>query len=531
MIHLSQKQALMLTLMAGVRPWSRAVTRALSTSAPVGTSAAAASLLKNPSLLAVASGKSLLDVFNPAKPDEIVGQVPIQGGEETRQAIERSYHVLPSWRDGTTASFRSNLLSKWSGLIQENADDLAIIMTLESGKPLAESRGEVNYATSFLDFYAAEAVRSTGAGGGFMIPTPFATTNGAPRGQIMAKQQAVGVTGLITPWNFPIAMITRKVGPALAAGCTAIVKPSELTPLTAVALQNLAEQAGIPENVLQLITTDKSSTPQVGGELCTNPLVRKLSFTGSTAVGKLLMKQSSDTVKRLSLELGGNAPFVVFDDADIDQAVTAAMASKFRNAGQTCVCADRFLVHAAVHDEFVDKFVAAAQKLVVGPGLDKETTMGPMIVADAVTRTHQKVQEALERDGATCALGGSPMEDLGPHFYQPTILTGVSPESSIWKTETFGPVAPIIKFDVEEEALRLANDSDVGLASYFCTRDLSRAFRFSEQLECGIVGLNDGIISSCAAPFGGIKESGLGREGSSLGIAEYLETKYIFMNT
>lgn len=498
----------------------------------------ASTLLKDPSLLDLSnnvqfksrsSSENMFEVYNPASPKDVVGRVPLMGKEETRLAIEKSHEVLPSWRDGTNAPARANLLQEWKRLILENADDLATLMTLESGKPLAESRGEVNYAASFLQFNAEEAVRTTGAGGGGLIPSPFTHASGAPRGRIMAVQQAVGVTGLITPWNFPIAMITRKVGPALAAGCTAVVKPSELTPLTAMALQRLADRAGIPPYVLQLVTADRPSTPEVGTELCTNKLVKKVSFTGSTAVGKLLMKQSSDTIKRLSLELGGNAPFVVFEDADLDQAIAGAMASKFRNAGQTCVCADRFLVHESVHDEFVARLIEAAGKLVVGPGMDPSTTMGPLIVSDAVDKTHAKVQDAIQQ-GARCVLGGSPLKDMGPHFYEPTILTQVEPSADIWKTETFGPVAAVMKFASEEEALEIANDSDVGLASYFCTKDLSRAFRFAESLETGMVGLNDGIISTCAAPFGGVKESGLGREGSSVGLSEYLETKYIFMN-
>eukprot|EP00545_Synedropsis_sp_CCMP1620_P009387 CAMPEP_0119008006 /NCGR_PEP_ID=MMETSP1176-20130426/3398_1 /TAXON_ID=265551 /ORGANISM="Synedropsis recta cf, Strain CCMP1620" /LENGTH=400 /DNA_ID=CAMNT_0006960257 /DNA_START=374 /DNA_END=1574 /DNA_ORIENTATION=+ len=393
-------------------------------------------------------------------------------------------------------------------------------MTLESGKPLQESLGEVNYGTSFLDYYAAEALRPSGT----ILPTAFAHPDGSPRGQAMAFQQAVGVTGLITPWNFPIAMITRKVGPALAAGCTALVKPSELTPLTAMLLQELADQAGIPEGVVQTITTDRKHTPEVGDELCTHPSVRKISFTGSTAVGKLLMQTSASTVKRLSLELGGNAPFIVFGDADMDQAISSAMASKFRNAGQTCVCADRFLVHASRYDEFVQRLTAAIDDLVVGNGMTEGVTMGPVISAQACDGVDAKVQDAIAA-GAKCVAGGSKLS-LGSHFYAPTLLIDVPTDADIWKTETFGPVAAVRSFDTDEEAVEIANDSSVGLASYFLTKDLSRTFRVAKTLEAGLVGVNDGIISTCTAPFGGVKESGLGREGSTIGLQEYVETKY-----
>ena len=484
---------------------------------------AVGSSLKDPSLLKwrgkSSSSSRDFEVFDPADPESILATVPTM---DPNVAIRESYSSLPKWRDQTTAAFRGTLLIQWSSLIKSNLDDLATIMTLESGKPLSESRGEVNYAASFLDYYAAEAVRATGTGGGFMVPSPFSTTNGAPRGHVMAIQQAVGVTALITPWNFPMAMITRKVGPALAAGCTCVVKPSELTPLSAIALKNLADRAGIPPNVFQVVcvrnrlklffipmsmmfswralfhqfspdvssihfyfsslrTASAESTPRVGIEFCTNPLVHKISFTGSTRVGKLLMKQSSDTVKRMSLELGGNAPFVCFEDADVDQAVDAAMASKFRNAGQTCVCADRFLVHSSVHDEFVEKLIAKVKDIKVGPGVAPNTQMGPLISKHSVQNVAQKVQHAIV-EGAKCELGGKVemSEHLGPQFYPPSILTNVSRESDIWKTETFGPVAPIMRFDTEDEALEIANDSPVGLASYFCTRDLSRAFRFAQ---------------------------------------------------
>ena len=355
-------------------------------------------------------------------------------------------------------------------------------MTLESGKPLAESQSEVQYGRSFLDYYAAEAVRPNG----FLVPTPFTSTSCGqeqPKGHIMALQQAVGVTALLTPWNFPLAMVTRKLGPALAAGCTAIVKPSELTPLTALAIHALARQAGIPKAVVQVITPNCPHTPAVGQELCTHPHVAKISFTGSTPVGRQLMQWSSGTIKRLSLELGGNAPFIVMDDADLEPAVTAAVASKFRNAGQTCVCSDRFLVQKGIHDDFVQAFQQRVQDTLsnsVGAGLDDKTAVGPLISRQAVETVHGKVQAAIQ-DGATCRLGGTPLPEIGPHFYAPTILTNVSTDSLIWTTETFGPVAAIRSFETEDEAVRLANDSRTGLAAYVCTRDLGRAFRMAQR--------------------------------------------------
>jgi succinate-semialdehyde dehydrogenase/glutarate-semialdehyde dehydrogenase len=490
-------------------------------------------------------------VHDPAEPDAIIGYAPAMDQRDAREAILKASEALPSWRDGTTAAERARLLLEWSRLLLDNTDDIATIMTLESGKPIAESRGEVTYARSFLDYYAAEAIRPTGAGGGFLVPTPFADSQKRPRGQIMAIQQAVGVCALIIPWNFPIAMvscvcmvllfssqsraltfdsqITRKVGPALAAGCTAVFKPANLTPLTAVALHKLGLDAGIPPDVFQLVTSDETATPDVGTEFCTNPIVSKVSFTGSVAVGKRLMSQCSSTVKRLSLELGGNAPFVVFDDADLDQAVDAAMASKFRNAGQTCVCADRFLIHASIYDEFVSKLVEKTRALNVGPGIDESNKIGPLISSKAVKEVDEKVKEAIS-EGCQCLVGGHPLSDIGPQFYAPTILGGVSPQSRIWNAETFGPVAALMSFETDQEALSLSNDTTVGLAAYFCTKDLSRAFHFARSLECGLVGVNEGIISTANAPFGGVKESGFGREGSSLGMAEYLETKYVFMN-
>eukprot|EP00585_Thalassiosira_rotula_P010863 CAMPEP_0196138816 /NCGR_PEP_ID=MMETSP0910-20130528/6320_1 /TAXON_ID=49265 /ORGANISM="Thalassiosira rotula, Strain GSO102" /LENGTH=538 /DNA_ID=CAMNT_0041399471 /DNA_START=349 /DNA_END=1962 /DNA_ORIENTATION=+ len=502
-----------------------AVVSAFSTIA-VDTTPVLTSMLSDPSLLGngipitktgVDADYGTFDVLDPgASSDQlddgsaVIAQVRRMGRDDTKQAIERANTALSGWKDGTTAMHRSDILSKWSSLIKENSEDIATIMTMESGKPLHESRGEVVYGTSFLDYFAGEAIRPNGAGGGYMSPSPFTTPGGgAPRGKVMAIQEAVGVCALITPWNFPIAMITRKAGPALAAGCTTVLKPSELTPLTAVALSVLAERAGVPDGVFEVITADRELTKEVGDELCSNPVVKKISFTGSTAVGKGLMKSCSGTVKRLSLELGGNAAFVVFEDADIDGAANAAIASKFRNAGQTCVCADRFIIHKSVEEEFVAKLAEKVNQFTLGHGAKDGVTMGPVISALPVQNLKQKVDDAMAA-GATCVTGGTPLPLHGPNYFAPTVLTNVDPSSSIWRTETFGPIAAITTFESEEEALFLANDTTTGLASYFCTRDLSRIFRFSAALENGIVGVNEGIVSHAVAPFGGVKESGLG---------------------
>lgn len=491
--------------------------------------------LTNPALLdkatTVKDGEATFDVVNPGSKDgnEVIAKCRQMGQSDARRIIETSAAALPAWRDGTTGMHRSKILLAWSDEIKANLDDIATIMTMESGKPLAESKGEVMYATSFLDYYAGEATRPTSAGGGFVAPTTFTNADGTPRGNIIAVHEAVGVTAMVTPWNFPAAMITRKVGPALAAGCTAVVKPSELTPLTAIALCELGKKAGIPNGVFELVTADKASTPGVGTELCCNPIVKKLSFTGSVNVGKLLMRQSADTVKKVSLELGGNAPFIVFDDADIDIAVDAAIASKFRHAGQTCVCADRFLVHKDVHAEFVSKLVDEVKKFNVGPGMVSSTTMGPLITSAAVQSVKAKVNEAIS-EGGKCLVGGSALPSCGPNFFEATVISDVDASSRLWCEETFGPVAAVRTFETEDEAIELANDCSVGLASYFCSKDLARVFRVARKIEAGIVGINDGIISTAVAPFGGVKESGLGREGSALGIAEYLETKYMFIN-
>ena len=490
--------------------------------------------LNNPLLLSATTinpGEKTFDVINPGSKDgkEVIAKCRVMGRSDAKNIIEATAAALPAWRDGTTCLHRSKILTKWSDEIKDNMEDMATIMTMESGKPLAESKGEVMYACSFLDYYAGEALRPTSAGGGFIAPSTFSTPEGTPRGQIIAINEAVGVTAMVTPWNFPAAMITRKVGPALAAGCTAVVKPSELTPLSAIALCALGKKAGIPDGVFELVVAGTDSTPAVGEEFCSNPIVKKISFTGSVAVGKLLARQSADTVKKVSLELGGNAPFIVFDDADVDVAVQAAVASKFRHAGQTCVCSDRFLVHQSIHDEFVSKFVAAVEQLKVAPGMNEGATMGPLIASNAAEIVRAKVEEAIA-EGGKCVTGGSALPDVGANFFQPTIITEVDTESRIWKEETFGPVAAIRSFDTEEEALEVANDCSVGLAAYFCSQDLSRVFRVANQVETGIVGVNTGIISTASAPFGGVKESGLGREGSAMGIGEYLETKYMFVN-
>jgi len=402
-------------------------------------------------------------------------------------------------------------------------------MTLESGKPLMESLGEIDYATSFIDLYSAEAIRPTSSGGGAIWPSPFVAADcRSPRGKIITVKEAVGVTAMITPWNFPISMITRKVAPALAAGCTVVLKPSEFTSLTAIILRNLAERAGVPRHVFQLIMADEETAPKVGTEFCSNEIVKKISFTGSTTIGKHLMKLSSSTVKRLSLELGGNAPFIVFKDADIDQAINSAIASKFRNAGQTCVCADRFLIHSSVATRFITGLCDKIKEIKVGPGIDVTSTMGPLISKSAVDKMVEKVAEAIS-EGGECILGGEPLS-IGPNYFAPTVIQNVNIESKLWRDETFGPIAAIRTFETEEEAISLANTSTTGLASYIFTQNMPRMFRVAARLQTGMVGINDGVISTASAPFGGIKESGLGREGSDAGLAEYLETKYIFLN-
>eukprot|EP00586_Coscinodiscus_wailesii_P004046 CAMPEP_0172488906 /NCGR_PEP_ID=MMETSP1066-20121228/18619_1 /TAXON_ID=671091 /ORGANISM="Coscinodiscus wailesii, Strain CCMP2513" /LENGTH=526 /DNA_ID=CAMNT_0013256407 /DNA_START=190 /DNA_END=1770 /DNA_ORIENTATION=+ len=510
------------------------LTSRAATTSVVGALSSLSFTLRDPSLLPLDGGgadEKTFSVFNPANKN-VIATVESMGKVDTTRAIDEASKALPSWKDETTGVQRGAILQKWSDLLHANTDDLATIMTLESGKPLAESRGEVSYAASFLSYYAGEALRPTSAGGGIIIPTPFSSGAGAaPRGTLLAMKEAVGVTGLITPWNFPLAMITRKVGPALAVGCTVVLKPSELTPLCALAVRRLGERAGLPPGVFELVTSDTATTPEVGDELCTNPNVKKISFTGSTPVGKYLMKRSSDTVKRLSLELGGNAPFIVFPSADLPAAVQATLASKFRNAGQTCVCADRFLVHSSINDEYLSLLLDAMEKqIVVGDGSEEGVTMGPLITSRAVDNVMEKIDEAVSM-GARVVTGGSRLASLGDNFMEATVVTDVDPDSRLWKEETFGPVIALRSFDTEEEAIDLANDVNVGLASYFCGGDMGQVMRVIKRLETGMVGVNTGIMSTAVAPFGGVKESGLGREGSPIGIEEYLETKYVYLDS
>ncbi len=450
-------------------------------------------------------------VHNPANGD-LLAKVPDMGATETTRAIAAAEAALPAWRQ-RTAQDRATLLRRWFDLIHTHREDLARLMTLEQGKPLAEARGEVAYGASFIEWFAEEGKRVAGE----VIPAP------SPDKRLVVIRQGIGVVAAITPWNFPIAMITRKVAPALAAGCTIVVKPAEATPLCALALAELADRAGIPPGVLNVVTTARPAL--VGQVLTSSPTVRKLSFTGSTAVGKQLMAQCANTVKRLSLELGGNAPFIVFDDADLDAAVRGALASKYRNAGQTCVCANRLLVHDKVYDAFTAKLVSAVAALKVGHGLAPDTQLGPLINAAAVDKVDALVQDAI-RLGAQVALGGN-RHALGGHFYAPTVLTHVTPQMRLAQEEIFGPVAPIFRFHTDEEAVRLANDTRSGLAAYFYARDIGRVWRVAEQLEYGMVGINEGLISNEMAPFGGVKESGIGREGSRHGIEEYLQLKYL----
>lgn len=455
------------------------------------------------------SGASF-SVDNPAT-GEIVGTVPDMGAGETARAIAAAERAFPAWRR-LLAKERSALLQRWFALIMDSADELAMMMTTEQGKPLAEARGEVQYAASFVEWFAEEGKRTNGD----VIPT-----NATDR-RLLAIRQPVGVCAAITPWNFPAAMITRKVAPALAAGCTVVVKPAEQTPFTALALAVLAEKAGFPKGVFNVITGDAVA---IGGELTSSPVVRKLSFTGSTEVGRLLMAQCAPTLKKLSLELGGNAPFIVFDDADIDAAVEGAMASKYRNAGQTCVCANRLLVQSHVYDRFAEKLAAAVAALSVGPGSERGVAIGPLIDGAAIAKVESHVADALAK-GARVMTGGK-RHALGGGFFEPTVLADVTPEMRVAREETFGPVAPLFRFETEDEAIRMANDTEFGLAAYFYSRDIGRIFRVAEDLEYGMVGVNTGIMSNEVSPFGGIKQSGIGREGSSYGIDEYLEIKSI----
>ena len=454
-------------------------------------------------------GKTI-KVTDPAN-GEVIGTVPSVGVAETRRAIEAAERALPAWR-AKTAKERAAILRKWFELVMANADDLAFLMTREQGKPLAEAKGEVGYGASFLEWFAEEAKRVYGD----VIPQTVASR------RILVLKQPVGVCAAITPWNFPNAMIARKVGPALAAGCTMVVKPASATPYSALAMAELAERAGVPAGVFSVIT---GSAGPIGTELCTNKTVRKVSFTGSTEIGKILLKQCADTVKRVSMELGGLAPFIVFDDADLDKAVEGAIACKFRNCGQTCVCTNRIYVQAGVYDAFAEKFAAAAAKLRVGPGTAKDVFIGPMIDMNAVEKVEEHIGDATAK-GASVMLGGK-RHQLGGQFFEPTVLANCNEQMKVAHEETFGPLAPLFRFETEEDVIRQANAADVGLAGYFYARDIGRIFRVAEALEVGLVGVNDGVISVEVAPFGGVKESGMGREGSKYGIEDYLEIKYV----
>jgi|TARA_B110000977_G_scaffold45270_1_gene61564 succinate-semialdehyde dehydrogenase/glutarate-semialdehyde dehydrogenase len=460
-----------------------------------------------------ANSKENISVNNPASLEEI-GTVPKCGKDETILAIESAQKAFPEWK-AKSARERSNILRKWFELIIKNQEELAQIMTIEQGKPIKEARGEITYGASFVEWFSEEAKRVYGD----TIPDPMTDR------RIIVLKQPVGVVAAITPWNFPSSMITRKCAPALAVGCPVVIKPASQTPFSALALAALAEEAGFPKGTINVITGKAS---EIGEELSTSPIVRKLSFTGSTEVGKILLQKCSSTVKKVSMELGGHAPFIVFDDADINEAVVGAMQSKFRNTGQTCVCANRIYVQEKVHDEFCEKFIEAVSKLKVGEGLDEEVASGPMIDEHSLAKVEEHVEDAVQM-GAKVAIGGA-RHALGKNFYQPTILTGVTPKAKITFEETFGPVAPVYKFKDEKEVIELANNSPYGLASYFYSRDIGRIWRVAEGLEYGMVGVNTGLTSKAEAPFGGIKESGLGREGSKYGMDDFLEIKYINMS-
>ncbi|BBV78035.1 NAD-dependent succinate-semialdehyde dehydrogenase [Raoultella planticola] len=457
-----------------------------------------------------ALSSDVITVTNPAN-GEVLGSVPKMGAEETRDAIQAAHRALPAWRQ-LTAKERAAILRRWFDLMMANQDDLARLMTLEQGKPLAEAKGEIGYAASFIEWFAEEGKRIYGD----TIPGHQADK------RLIVIKQPIGVTAAITPWNFPAAMITRKAGPALAAGCTMVLKPASQTPFSALALAELARRAGIPDGVFNVVTGSASA---VGNELTGNPLVRKLSFTGSTEIGRQLMAQCAQDIKKVSLELGGNAPFIVFDDADLDRAVEGAMASKFRNAGQTCVCANRLYVQDGVYERFAGKLQQAVEQLRLGDGLQAGVTTGPLIDEKAIAKVQEHIADAVGK-GARVITGGK-VDSLGGNFFQPTILVDVPDGAKVAKEETFGPLAPLFRFTDEEDVIRQANDTEFGLAAYFYARDLSRVFRVGEALEYGIVGINTGLISNEVAPFGGVKASGLGREGSKYGIEDYLEIKYM----
>jgi succinate-semialdehyde dehydrogenase/glutarate-semialdehyde dehydrogenase len=459
-----------------------------------------------------ADSGATIDVTNPAN-GELVSTVPKLGAAETARAVAAAAAAMPEWAR-KPAKARANILRKWFDLMMQHQEDLAIIMTAEQGKVLAESRGEIAYGAAFVEWFGEQAKRIDGD----VIPGP------SPDRRIVCIKQPVGVVAAITPWNFPNAMIARKAAPALAAGCTIVIKPASETPLSAFAMAELAARAGVPAGVINVIT---GGAAEIGGELTSNPLVRKLTFTGSTPVGKMLEAACAATMKKTSMELGGNAPFIVFDDADLDAALQGAMASKYRNAGQTCVCSNRLFVQDGVYDAFVEKLVAATAALTVGDGMQDGITIGPLVNTRAVNDVDKLVQASIAA-GATVALGGGP-HALGGCFYQPTVLTGVTPDMAVFRNEIFGPVAPVVRFSTEAEVIAMANDTEFGLASYFYTRDIGRVWRVAEALEYGIVGINEGMISNEMAPFGGVKESGSGREGSKYGIEDYVEVKYMLM--
>jgi succinate-semialdehyde dehydrogenase/glutarate-semialdehyde dehydrogenase len=453
-----------------------------------------------------------LDVDNPATGEKL-GTVPRMGAAETRRAIEAANRAQPAWA-AKTAKERAAILRRWHDLMMANQEDLAKLMTAEQGKPLAEAKGEVAYAASFIEWFAEEGKRIYGD----TIPAHAADK------RIVVLKQPVGVCAAITPWNFPAAMITRKAGPALASGCTMVLKPASQTPYSALALCELAERAGVPAGVFSCVT---GPAKEIGGELTSNPIVRKLTFTGSTEVGKILMEQCAATVKKTSMELGGNAPFIVFDDADLEAAVQGAVASKYRNAGQTCVCANRLLVQDGIYDAFAKRLAEVVKEMKVGNGMEQGTVIGPLIDLKAVEKVEQHISDAVKK-GAKIVVGGR-RHALGGSFFEPTVLADVTTEMIVTREETFGPVAPLFRFKTEEEAIRMANDTEFGLAAYFYARDIGRVWRVAEALEYGIVGINEGIISTEIAPFGGMKESGVGREGSKYGIEDYLEVKYLCM--
>ncbi|XP_067913044.1 succinate-semialdehyde dehydrogenase, mitochondrial isoform X2 [Heterodontus francisci] len=461
-----------------------------------------------------ADGAALFTVQDPASGQQLM-QVADCGPREAREAVRAAYDSWRGWK-ATTSKERSNLLRKWYDLMVKNKDELARLITAENGKPLKEALGEILYAASFLEWFSEEARRVYGD----IVPTA------SPNRRVLILKQPIGVASIITPWNFPSAMLTRKAGAALAVGCTVVVKPAEDTPLSALALAELADQAGIPAGVFNVIPSSKSKTPAVGEVLCTDPLVAAISFTGSTATGKILLRQASDTVKKASMELGGLAPFIVFDSCDLDLAVAGALASKFRNSGQTCVCANRFLVQEGIHDSFVEKMVKAMQRdLRVGSGFDEQNTQGPLINERAVQKVESHISDAVSR--GACIVTGGKRHSSGATFFEPTLLSNVTTDMLCVQEETFGPLAPVLKFRTEEEAITIANAANVGLAGYFYSRDLAQIWRVAEQLEVGMVGVNEGILSTPEAPFGGVKQSGLGREGSKYGVDDYLEIKYL----